>query len=105
MIRLAQIEISLLPKCKTRGCRLVGSDAVAPSRVCIADFVGDRFVLGLAAVDVRSIVVVTAVGSVLTLFCQLVGSLVAIEFIVVGYTHTKHAPKKSVASLRCQFFN
>ena len=77
---------------------------MAPSRVCIADFVGDRFVLGLAAVDVRLIVVVPAVGSVLTLFCWLVGSLVAIEFIVVGYTHTKHAPKTSEASLPMPIF-
>ena len=49
-------------------------------------------------------VVVPAVGSVLTLFCRLVGSLVAIEFIVVGYTHTKHAPKMSEASLPMPIF-
>ena len=90
VIRLVRIEMSLLPKCRTRGCRLVGSDAVAPSRACTADFVGDRLVLGVEAVVVRSIVAVPAVGSVLTRFCRLVDVLDAGEFIVVGYTHTKH---------------
>ena len=63
---------------------------MAPSRAWIADFVGDRLVLGVEAVVVRSIVVVPAIGLVRTRFCRLVVALVAVEFIVVGYTHTKH---------------
>ena len=67
------------------------------------DFIGDRLVLGVGVGVVRSIVVVPALGSVLTLFCWLVVSLVTIGFIVVGYTHTKHALKTSEASLQCYF--
>ena len=63
---------------------------MSPSRSCIADFVGDRLVLGVEAVVVRSIIVVPAVGSVRMHFCLLVVALGAVEFIVVGYTHTKH---------------
>ena len=63
---------------------------MAPSRACMADYVGDRLVLGVEAVVVRSIVLVPAVGLVRTRFCRLVVVLVAGEFIVVGYTHTKH---------------
>ena len=101
VICLAQIEINLLLKSRTRGCRLVGSDAVAPSRAWVANFIGDWLVLGVGAGVVRSIVIVPALGSVLTLFCGLVVSLVTIGFIVVGYTHTKHALKTSEASLQC----
>ena len=77
---------------------------MAPSRACMADFVGDRLALGVEAGVVRSIVAVPAVGSVLTRFCQLVAGLVAGEFIVVGYTHTKHTPKTSEASLPMRFW-
>ena len=63
---------------------------MAPSRALIADFVGDQLVLGVEAGVVRSIVVVPVVGSVLTYFWWLVVALVAIGFIVVGYTYTKH---------------
>ena len=76
---------------------------MAPSKAWVADFVGDRVVLGVGAGVVRLIVSVPAVGSVLTLFCRLVASLVMIGFIVVGYTYTKHAPKTSEASLQCYF--
>ena len=101
VIRLVRIEMSLLPKCRMRGCRLVVSDAVAPLKAWIADFVGDWLVLGVADGIVASIVVVPAVGSVHTRFCQLVVALVAVEFIVVGYTHTLSTPKTSAASLKC----
>ena len=63
---------------------------MAPSRAWIADFVGDQLVLGVKSGVVRSIVIVLAVGSVLTRLWQLVVSLVVIGFIVVGYTRTKH---------------
>ena len=63
---------------------------MAPSRAWIADFVGDQLVLGVEAVVVKLIVVVPAVGLVRMCFCRLVVALVTVEFIVVGYTHTKH---------------
>ena len=90
--------MNLPPKCKTRGCRLHGSDAVAPSRAWMADFVGDRVVMVVGAGVVRSIICVVAIGSVLTRFCQLVVGLVAIGFIVVKFTHTKHTKDKQSES-------
>ena len=89
-MHLEQMEMSLLPKCRARGCRLDGSDAVAPSIAWIADLVEDRLVLVVEAGVVRSIICVVAIGSVLTRFCWLVVALVAIGFIVVNFTHTKH---------------
>ena len=61
-----------------------------PSRAWIADFVGDRVVLVVGAGVVRLIICVVAIGSVLTCFCRLVVALVAVGFIVVKLTHTKH---------------
>ena len=101
VMRFDRMEISLLPKCRARGCRLDGSDAVIPSRAWIADFVGDRVVLVVDAGVVRSIIGVVVIGSVLMHFCRLAVALVAIWFIVVKFTHTKHAPKTSEASLQC----
>ena len=56
----------------------------------IVDFVGDREVMVVGAGVVRLIICVVVIGSVLTLFCRLVVALVAIWFIVVKFTHTKH---------------
>ena len=74
-----------------------------PSRAWIADFVGDRVVLVVGAGVVRSIICVIVVGSVLMCFCQLVVALVAVGFIVVKFTRTKHAPKTRYARLQCYF--
>ena len=56
----------------------------------LQDFVGDRLVLVVEAGVIRSIICVVAIGSVLMHFCQLVVALVAVGFIVVKFTHTKH---------------